>query len=156
MDPSNKDGTPPSDGGKRTHSIDQELARLMSPMHRGSHIDPTWRTDSKCSVYVEESDYFLDAWFAPEDTTGASIASSICFTCPVREKCLEWASATKQREGIWGGQPPSVRLKHKGKPHNYTELVLLPNPYDTDSPKSRFHSSKLRVWDGETDEGEDS
>jgi WhiB family redox-sensing transcriptional regulator len=43
-------------------------------------------------------------------------AKRICYgeagirpACPVRQQCLEWAKATRQREGIWGGQTPEER-----------------------------------------------
>lgn len=138
----------PGEGG-RTHSIDQELARLMSPLYRGAHIDPSWRLDAECAAKVQESPDFIDLWFSEEDTVQAATATSVCFTCPVREKCLEWASATKQREGIWGGQPVSIRLKYKGKPHNYEALVNLPDPYETKNKKSRFHITNLGQGDSD-------
>lgn len=142
----NEDDLAP-DGG-RTHSIDQELARLMSPLYKGSHIDPSWRNEAKCADIVQESPDLIDLWFQDENSVQSAAATSVCFTCPVREKCLEWASLTKQREGVWGGQPMSIRLKLKGKPHNYEELVGLPDPYATTNKKSRFHINNL----GETNE----
>lgn len=38
---------------------------------------------------------------APEDD-GAE-AKAICATCPVREPCLEYALANRERDGVWGG-----------------------------------------------------
>ena len=136
--------------GGRTHSIDQELARLMSPLYKGSHIDPSWRQQAACADTVQESPTFIDLWFEDEDSVKSATATSVCFTCPVRKTCLEWACATKQREGIWGGQPVSIRLKHKGKPHNFDELVNLPDPYVTMNKKSRFHISNL----GDSEKGD--
>jgi WhiB family redox-sensing transcriptional regulator len=46
--------------------------------------------------------------FFPTGNTGPAAlqidaAKSICVTCVVREQCLEWAMATGQDAGIWGG-----------------------------------------------------
>jgi len=135
-----------------SHTVEHELARMMTPMNKGSHLDPTWREEALCAQMAKEDPYFLDLWFAPEETVSAATAASACFSCPVRTDCLEWASVTKQRFGIWGGQPAKVRLTHKQRPHDYGVLVELGNPYDTESPKSKYHVSKLTAW---TDEESD-
>ena len=41
--------------------------------------------------------------FFPVSETGADVAVAVCAACPVREECLEYAIATRQPEGIWGG-----------------------------------------------------
>ena len=46
--------------------------------------------------------------FFPIGTTGpaaiqAQRAKSICSRCQVRSECLEWAMATGQEAGVWGG-----------------------------------------------------
>jgi WhiB family redox-sensing transcriptional regulator len=38
-------------------------------------------------------------------------ATAICARCPVREPCLEFALATGQQHGIWGGTRPEERLR---------------------------------------------
>ena len=35
--------------------------------------------------------------------TFAGEAKAICATCPVAEACLEYAIATRQGDGVWGG-----------------------------------------------------
>jgi WhiB family redox-sensing transcriptional regulator len=52
--------------------------------------------------------------FFPIGTTGpaatqAEIAKAICFRCEVREQCLEWALATGQDSGVWGGTSEEER-----------------------------------------------
>ena len=48
-------------------------------------------------------------FFAPEvETVGArkareAEARAICARCPARRPCLQWAMATRQEDGIWGG-----------------------------------------------------
>ena len=46
--------------------------------------------------------------FFPVGTTGPAAdqidaAKAICRQCEVREQCLEWAMATGQDAGVWGG-----------------------------------------------------
>ena len=46
--------------------------------------------------------------FFPIGTTGPAAtqideAKAVCMQCPVRMDCLEWALATGQDAGVWGG-----------------------------------------------------
>ena len=41
--------------------------------------------------------------FFPSDGVGVEIARRICATCPVKGACLEYAIATRQPDGVWGG-----------------------------------------------------
>jgi WhiB family redox-sensing transcriptional regulator len=46
--------------------------------------------------------------FFPVGTTGTSVlqmelAKAVCGLCAVRTECLEWALATAQDAGVWGG-----------------------------------------------------
>jgi WhiB family transcriptional regulator, redox-sensing transcriptional regulator len=46
--------------------------------------------------------------FFPIGTTGPAAiqterAKSVCLRCDVRSECLEWAMATGQDAGVWGG-----------------------------------------------------
>jgi WhiB family redox-sensing transcriptional regulator len=46
--------------------------------------------------------------FFPIGTTGPAAAQvesakAVCMICPVRVECLEWALATGQDAGVWGG-----------------------------------------------------
>lgn len=102
----------------------------------------SWDNDASCAMAISCSDFFLDLWFKEENTLQSSIASTICFRCPVRQECLQRACELRESEGIWGGLPPSIRLK-RGQGHNYSKLVALPNPYDTTDEGSRFHLRNL-------------
>ncbi len=60
-----------------------------------------WRTSSACRD--EDPELFF-----PIGTTGPAVeqmdaAKRICNICSVREECLEFALATNQDAGIWGG-----------------------------------------------------
>jgi WhiB family transcriptional regulator, redox-sensing transcriptional regulator len=52
--------------------------------------------------------------FFPIGTTGPAAvqidaAKSICMRCEVRVQCLEWALATAQDAGVWGGMSEEER-----------------------------------------------
>ena len=65
-----------------------------------------WRDDSACSG--ADSDVF----FPPgEDESLAMQAKKICALCPVQEKCLQYALATNQTEGVWGGMSSGDRRR---------------------------------------------
>ena len=73
--------------------------------------------DSTRSTATQSADFFADAAcngadtsvFFPVSDTFAGEAKSICAACPVAEACLEYAIATRQAEGVWGGLTAAER-----------------------------------------------
>lgn len=68
-----------------------------------------WRNDAACR------DSSPDLFF-PIGTTGMAseqidAAKSICMLCPVKGECLEFALATNQEAGMWGGATEEERRK---------------------------------------------
>lgn len=61
-----------------------------------------WRADAACRG-LDPSIFF------PRADDDAADAKSVCATCPVAEACLEWALATRQPDGVWGGLTPIER-----------------------------------------------
>ena len=51
------------------------------------------------------------AIFYPASDDDADQAKSICAICPVREPCLEYALAHRERDGIWGGATEKERRR---------------------------------------------
>lgn len=49
--------------------------------------------------------------FFPISDEDAGQAKAICAECPVREACLEWALATRERDGVWGGATERERRR---------------------------------------------
>ena len=41
--------------------------------------------------------------FHPVEADGAGPAKAVCVRCPVRRPCLDFALATHQEYGVWGG-----------------------------------------------------
>jgi WhiB family redox-sensing transcriptional regulator len=66
-----------------------------------------WRTRGACRQ--EDPDLFF-----PIGETGPALlqveeAKAVCRRCPVMETCLDWAMATGQQFGVWGGTSESER-----------------------------------------------
>lgn len=64
-------------------------------------VDDSWRTKAAC----RQTDPDL---FFPVGTTGPALdhiasAKAVCQQCPVQAPCLEFALATNQDAGVWGG-----------------------------------------------------
>lgn len=49
--------------------------------------------------------------FYPTSDEEADEAKSICGACPVRESCLEYALANRERDGVWGGATERERRR---------------------------------------------
>jgi WhiB family redox-sensing transcriptional regulator len=52
--------------------------------------------------------------FFPVGVTGPAVdqiaaAKAVCATCPVQSECLEFAIATNQEYGVWGGTSEEER-----------------------------------------------
>ena len=74
-----------------------------------STADYRWRKDAACRA--TDPDLFF-----PVGTTGAALvqiesAKAVCRQCPVQGDCLEFALATNQEAGIWGGTTEEERRK---------------------------------------------
>lgn len=56
----------------------------------------SWRAESACRG-ADPNVFF------PNTEEEARPAKAICAACPVRERCLDYALATRQDDGVWGG-----------------------------------------------------
>jgi WhiB family redox-sensing transcriptional regulator len=65
-----------------------------------------WRDESACAGV--DPDIFFPA---AEDEAAAMPAKKICAICPVQEQCLQYALATNQSEGVWGGMSSGDRRR---------------------------------------------
>ncbi len=52
-------------------------------------------------------------WWFPEGGMSPDAAIRVCFECPVREECLQFALTTNQSDGIWGGLEIRERLRQR-------------------------------------------
>jgi len=60
-----------------------------------------WQSNGLCAqpANLEIADYFFSK--VPEEKYAAK---NLCFSCPVRKDCLQWALENKQIWGVWGGK----------------------------------------------------
>jgi WhiB family redox-sensing transcriptional regulator len=63
-----------------------------------------WRAHAACR------DADVNTFFPTTDEE-AEPAKAICATCPVRLECLEFALATRQEDGVWGGLTETERRR---------------------------------------------
>jgi WhiB family redox-sensing transcriptional regulator len=73
--------------------------------------DEEWRLDALCAETDPEA-------FFPDKGGSTRDAKRVCGGCPVRAECLEYALASDERFGIWGGlserERRRVRLQRRG------------------------------------------
>ena len=67
----------------------------------GAHRIEDWRGRAAC-LRLD-----TDLFFPPDENQWedqqVEDAKAVCRTCPVQTVCLEFALATRQKQGIWGG-----------------------------------------------------
>ena len=69
-----------------------------------SRSELSWRQQGACNG--------LDpAVFFPDSEDAAAEAKCICAECPVRVNCLEYALATREKDGVWGGATDKERRR---------------------------------------------
>jgi WhiB family redox-sensing transcriptional regulator len=80
----------------------------MATRSRGNDVSPTknlaWRQRAACRG--GDPDIFY-----PICDDEADEAKSICGECTVREACLEYALANRERDGVWGGATERERRR---------------------------------------------
>jgi hypothetical protein len=70
---------------------------------------PVWMPLAACSGLDSEL-------FHPPRGENARAAKAVCWSCRVREDCLDWALRTGQHYGIWGGMSERDRRRLRANP----------------------------------------
>ena len=60
-----------------------------------------WVHHARCKD--EDPELFFPIGNTGPAATQVAAAKSVCMRCDVRAQCLEWAMATGQDSGVWGG-----------------------------------------------------
>lgn len=60
-----------------------------------------WQIDAECARPINRSK--IEYFFSREPSEKYE-AQHMCFSCPVRQQCLQWALEHRQINGIWGGK----------------------------------------------------
>jgi WhiB family transcriptional regulator, redox-sensing transcriptional regulator len=64
----------------------------------------SWRQSAACRGVDPEI-------FYPASDEEAAVAKAVCASCPVRQACLEFALASRERDGVWGGATEKDRRR---------------------------------------------
>ncbi|MDP8937368.1 MAG: WhiB family transcriptional regulator [Actinomycetota bacterium] len=67
-------------------------------------MDLTWRSRGACRGLDPDI-------FYPVSDEEAGPAKDVCASCAVRQQCLEFALANREREGVWGGATERERRR---------------------------------------------
>jgi len=67
-------------------------------------MDLTWRYRGACRGLDPDI-------FYPASDEEAGPAKAVCGSCAVRQQCLEFALANREREGVWGGATEKERRR---------------------------------------------
>ncbi len=106
-----------------------------------------WQSEATCAK--PSNRYALD-WFFSKDFKDKYAAKNMCFTCPVRSECLQWALEHRQIWGIWGGRDEvdirrALSVSYSGEE---TRRRRFPNcPYCTARP-SKLETSVEELPNG--------
>ncbi len=65
----------------------------------------TWREKGRCKGADPT------VFYPEDDEDPGEEAKAICDTCPVREACLEYAVASREKIGVWGGYTARERRR---------------------------------------------
>jgi WhiB family redox-sensing transcriptional regulator len=106
-----------------------------------------WQIDSLCAKaeHTNSRD-----WFFSKEPKEKYDAKNLCFGCPVRKKCLQWALEHRQIWGIWGGKDEveirrALSVSYKGEE---ARRRRFPNcPYCSARP-SKLQTSSVEVPGG--------
>lgn len=87
---------------------------------------PEWMAKAACA------DTPVSLWFHDlGDAEKTRQAKDICYECPVRQMCLEWAFATGSNDGIFGGFDHKERRRLKRNAQRRRANQALANEIDT-------------------------
>ena len=87
--------------------MDQDLPRA-TPLGT-----PTWRDVGHCRD--KDPNLFYPLGRGRTALGQAEVAKAYCYGCPSREPCLDFALASNQLLGIWGGTSPEERRLLRGR-----------------------------------------
>lgn len=85
---SKSEETEPKDEDKVEYEINSQNASLNNT---------AWMIEASCVDFLRIIDFHSSNYQEQKQ------AKDICNTCPVKQKCLQYALDNKERDGIWGG-----------------------------------------------------
>jgi hypothetical protein len=106
-----------------------------------------WQRDALCAKPENKKSI---NWFFSKDFSEKYAAKNMCFLCPARKDCLQWALEHRQIWGIWGGKDEVEIRRALSVSYNGEEARRrrFPNcPYCTARP-SKLDTSVEQLPDG--------
>ena len=90
------------------YSFARNLQRLSQrPLRRNiPSMNHTWHAKAACQGLAPEIFYPTT-----DDDADAAAAKAVCAECQVREPCLEFALAVREKDGVWGGATERERRR---------------------------------------------
>ena len=89
-------------------SINANVTLLKTSLHSPPRQQQDWRARAACQELPAEL-FFPAGELEEQAVEQAEEAKAVCGECPVKTACLEFALATNQPYGIWGGANASER-----------------------------------------------
>jgi WhiB family redox-sensing transcriptional regulator len=102
-----------------------------------------WQRDAVCA---DPQNKDLVDLFYSKDSTEKNMAKNMCFSCPVRKDCLQWALEHREIWGVWGGKD-EIELRRtlsvayngeetrRNRPPNCPYCVARPSKLETSIEK---------------------
>ena len=78
-----------------------------------------WMQEGRCA-------HEPPSMFFPSDGVGVEVARRICATCPVKERCLEYALEHRIEHGVWGATSERQRRRILKKRKSGVTAVATP------------------------------
>ena len=91
------------DAGARPESLAEERLSAMK------YAEADWRSRGAC-LSVDPELFFPLSSVGPA-AKQLNKSKSVCTRCPVQAQCLDFALATRQMDGIWGGTSEDERRR---------------------------------------------
>lgn len=84
------------------------MTRLSYRVHDTDRAED-WRDEGACRE--SDPEVFFASPLTTEGKADVRHAKAICFGCPSRLACGEWALATREPWGVWGGMTEGERKR---------------------------------------------
>lgn len=76
---------------------------MASSLLMADDVTPPWMAAADCRGAT-------DLFYLGDDNPAPAL--EVCRSCPVRQPCLDFALATNEEHGIWGGMTARARKQH--------------------------------------------
>ncbi len=106
-----------------------------------------WQLEAKCAQPENKESM---GWFFSKEPKEKYAAKNLCFSCPVRKECLQWALEHRQIWGIWGGKDEveirrTLSVSYKGEE---ARRRRFPNCPHCNARPSKLDTSSVEVPGG--------